>query len=49
MGYRIEYIDGIKFTHPSVLYKYRCWNNYLHKKILTENKIYRVSSSLYQF
>ena len=43
MGYRIEYIDGIKFTHPSVLYKYRCWNNYLHKKILTENKIYLAS------
>lgn len=43
MGYRIEYIDGIKFTHPSVLYKYRCWNNHLHKKILTENKIYLAS------
>ena len=36
MGYRVEYIDGIKFTHPSILYKYRCWNNHLHKKILTE-------------
>lgn len=43
IDYRIEYIDGVKFEHPAILYKYRCWNNYLHKKILTENKLYMAS------
>lgn len=41
--YRIEYIDNVKFEHPAILYKYRCWNNYLHKKIITENKLYMAS------
>lgn len=43
MDYRIEYIDNIEFKHPAVLYKYRCWNNDLHKKILLENKLYLAS------
>mgnify|MGYP007084599652 CR=1 FL=1 len=36
MSYRIEYIDGIQFKHPSILYKYRNWSNPLHQKILKE-------------
>lgn len=43
IDYRIEYIDGVKFEHPAILYKYRCWNNCLHKKVLTENKLYMAS------
>lgn len=43
MDYRVEYIDNIKFEHPAILYKYRCWNNDLHKKILLENKLYLAS------
>lgn len=43
MSYKIEYTDGVKFNYPPILYKYRCWNNYLHKKVLTENKIYFAS------
>ena len=43
IDYRIEYIDGMKFEHPAILYKYRCWDNELHKKILTENKLYIAS------
>ena len=38
--YRINYVSGEKFTCPPVLYKYRCWDNQLHKKILIENRIY---------
>ena len=43
MSYRIEYIDGIQFKHPSILYKYRNWSNPLHQKILKENKIFLAS------
>lgn len=43
IDYRIEYIDGVEFEYPVILYKYRCWNNCLHKKILTENKLYMAS------
>lgn len=32
--------DEAKRTHPSVLYKYRDWNNPYHQKILIDNKIY---------
>lgn len=43
MEYWIEYIDGFKVQHPNILYKYRDWNNDLHKKILKENKLYLAS------
>lgn len=48
MEYRLEYIDGIKFEHPKILYKYRDWNNVFHKKILTENRVYFSSPSKFE-
>lgn len=43
MNYKTKHIDKIKFKYPTVLYKYRCWDNDLHKKILTEKKLYLAS------
>ena len=33
----IRIIDNKKNTHPNILYKYRNWDNELHKKVLTDN------------
>lgn len=43
MNNRKEIINGVEFTFPSILYKYRCWSNPLHHKILTDNEVYLAS------
>ncbi|WBX97902.1 hypothetical protein [Chryseobacterium gambrini] len=27
-------------NYPPIIYKYRCWNNEFHKKILTDGEVY---------
>ena len=39
----IRIIDNKKNTHPNILYKYRNWDNELHKKVLTDNILYMAS------
>lgn len=44
----INYIEKGKPETPSVLYKYRSWENELHKKILLENKVYLASPKSFE-
>lgn len=48
MRYRVEYIDGKEFRHPTILYKYRDWDNVYHKKILQDNSIYFASPKSFE-
>ncbi len=48
MGFRIEYIDGIKFELPAILYKYRDWSNPFHKKVLQDNSLYLASPKTFE-
>lgn len=36
-------INSSKIHYPKILYKYRDWDNELHKKVLLENKLYLAS------
>lgn len=48
MEFRTEYIDGIRFQHPAILYKYRDWNNSFHKKVLLNNSLYLASPKTFE-
>lgn len=48
MKYRIEYVDGERFRHPVILYKYRDWDNVYHKNILQDNSIYFASPKSFE-